>query len=202
MEYISKWGGFKVENNVETKEVAEKAVKKKKPFYKKWWVWAVAVVVIGVALSQNTDNEPQNATGNVGDSGEAIAAGTTNKQSEPDESISAANEQTSGDKPETASNNEPKAEQKPEKKPNLELIDHKSTSDSFSSYIEGTIKNNSGRDYSYVQVEINLYDKDGAQIGSTIDNVNNLEAGATWKFKAIVLESNVASYKIKDITGF
>ncbi|CAM3877297.1 hypothetical protein COLU111180_12045 [Cohnella lubricantis] len=50
--------------------------------------------------------------------------------------------------------------------------------------------------------QINLYDKDGVQIGSTFANANNLEGGGKWKFEAIVLEEDVASYKIKDVTGF
>ena len=40
--------------------------------------------------------------------------------------------------------------------------------------IEGTIKNNTDKQYSYVQVTFNLYDKDGAQIGSALANINNL----------------------------
>lgn len=69
-------------------------------------------------------------------------------------------------------------------------------------YIVGTIKNNGKRTYSYVQVTINLYDDDGAQVGSTLDNINNLEAGGTWKFKAMVFEEDATNYKIKEITGF
>lgn len=49
--------------------------------------------------------------------------------------------------------------------------------------------------YSYVQVTINLYDKDGNLIGSTLANVNNLEPGKTWKFKAIVIEDDTDSYE-------
>jgi len=68
--------------------------------------------------------------------------------------------------------------------------------------LEEKIEEDSGKDVSYVQIEINLYDKDGNQIGSTLDNVNNLEKDGVWSFKAIMLEDNAASYKIKDITGF
>lgn len=32
--------------------------------------------------------------------------------------------------------------------------------------------------------------------------MNNLEAGGTWKFKTIVIDDEVASYRIADITGF
>lgn len=88
-------------------------------------------------------------------------------------------------------------------KQDLELIDSGSKRDEFGNlYITGTIKNNTNKQYKYVQVEINLYDGDGAQIGSTLANTNNLEPGGTWKFKAVALEDGAKSYKIKDVTGF
>ncbi len=69
-------------------------------------------------------------------------------------------------------------------------------------YVVGTVKNNTDKEYSYVQVEINLYDDSGAQVGSTLDNTNNLEPGGTWKFKAVIMEDNATKYRIKDISGF
>ncbi len=87
------------------------------------------------------------------------------------------------------------------KTPDLEVIEHTTESDSFSTYIVGKVKNNTDKQFSYAQVEINLYDAEGAQVGSTIDNTNNLEPGGTWKFKAITTEE-FATYKIKDVTGF
>jgi len=68
--------------------------------------------------------------------------------------------------------------------------------------VVGTVKNNTDKEYSYVQVEINLYDDSGAQVGSTLDNTNNLEPGGTWKFKAVIMEDNATKYRIKDISGF
>ena len=85
------------------------------------------------------------------------------------------------------------------------LTEHKGYADTYAYYIEGTIVNNTDKEYSYVQVEFNLYDADGAQIGTSLDNINNLEANGTWKFKAIGAfadEKSVASYKLIDITGF
>lgn len=71
--------------------------------------------------------------------------------------------------------------------------------------IEGTIKNNTDKQYSYVQVTFNLYDSDGAQIGTALANINNLEANGLWKFKATGSYGNgktVASYKLMEITGW
>ena len=57
----------------------------------------------------------------------------------------------------------------------------------FSHYIEGTVINNRDKDYSYVQIEFICYDKDGNNLGTAIDNINNLLGHQTWKFKAMVM---------------
>lgn len=91
------------------------------------------------------------------------------------------------------------------KKQKFEMIgDITNESDSFAVYLSGVIKNNSGRDCTYVQVTFNLYDKDGNQIGTALDNINNLEKDGTWKFKAMGMgeSGEVASYKLAEITGF
>lgn len=85
--------------------------------------------------------------------------------------------------------------------PDLEVIEHSTESDEFTTYIVGKVKNNTDKQYGYVQVELNLYDADGAQVGSTLDNTNNLEPGGTWKFKAVAFEE-FDNYKIKDVTGY
>lgn len=81
------------------------------------------------------------------------------------------------------------------------VVEHTTEKDGYWTYITGTIKNNTNKEYSYVQVEINLYDDDGSLVNSTIDNINNLEANGTWKFKAMAT-SDFATYKIKEVTGF
>lgn len=72
--------------------------------------------------------------------------------------------------------------------------------DGYLSKVVGTIKNTTGRKLPYVQVEINLYDKKGTQVGSTLANVNNLEAGNNWNFEAPVMQDKAASAKVAGIT--
>lgn len=67
--------------------------------------------------------------------------------------------------------------------------------------ITGVVENNSGREVSYVQVEINLYDSEGVQVGSTLANVNNLAAGAKWRFEAMPT-SDFSDYEVKAVSGF
>lgn len=83
------------------------------------------------------------------------------------------------------------------------LSDERTTDSIGTTYIEGEIKNNTDKTYTYVQVTFNLYDANGAQLGTAIDNINNLEANGTWKYKALGLVSDeVASYKLVEITGW
>lgn len=83
----------------------------------------------------------------------------------------------------------------------LSIIEHKTEKDGYFTYITGTIKNNTNKNYTYVQVEINLYDAQGNLINSTLDNINNLEPNGTWKFKAMTT-NEFTTYKIKDVTGW
>lgn len=82
------------------------------------------------------------------------------------------------------------------------LVDSEGSYDGFAYYVTGTIKNNTDKQYSYAQVTFTLYDADGAQIGSALANINNLEANGTWKFKALGMTENVSSYKLSEITGW
>lgn len=84
------------------------------------------------------------------------------------------------------------------------LLSSTSSSDSSGmGYIEGEIKNNTDKNYSYVQVTFNLYDDSGAQTGTAMDNINNLEANGVWKYKAVAFSANGATkYKLVEITGW
>ncbi|HEY3378890.1 MAG TPA: FxLYD domain-containing protein [Armatimonadota bacterium] len=69
------------------------------------------------------------------------------------------------------------------------------------SQIVGLAENISGSELTYAQVEINLLDASGTTVGSTMANINNLAAGAKWKFKAPVLEQSAKKFEIKDVTA-
>ena len=102
----------------------------------------------------------------------------------------------------TPSSTEQKVQPAQAEKPKYEILEQKITKEQYVRYVAGKIKNNSGTERGYLQVEINLYDKDNNQVGSTLANVNNLEKDGIWTFKAPILEDEATSYKIKDVTGF
>lgn len=78
------------------------------------------------------------------------------------------------------------------------------SSNPYYAYITGTLTNNTEDEKSYIQVSYNLYDADGAQIGTALANTNNLKAGGAWKFEAVstVEPAKVASWELADVSGF
>ena len=77
-----------------------------------------------------------------------------------------------------------------------------STNEYGNQIIVGVIKNNTSVDKDYIQVSFTLYDADGNNIGTAWTNTNNLKAGGTWKFEAGILEDNVESFELDEVTGF
>jgi hypothetical protein len=73
---------------------------------------------------------------------------------------------------------------------------------SYGSTITGTVRNTTGRSYDFVQVDINLFDDSGAQVGSALDGVGNLAAGGVWKFSVSVYDKKATSFKVVGIRGY
>jgi len=84
----------------------------------------------------------------------------------------------------------------------LEVLDFDLKREDDVLYVIGTVRNNTNRQYSYVQVEINLFDNDNNLVESTLANANNLGPHQNWKFKALVLNNNFKYYKIVKVEGF
>ena len=77
----------------------------------------------------------------------------------------------------------------------VQILD--SRSDGFATDITGTLV--ADRDYTYVQILIPCYDADGNKLGDAIANVNNLNKGESWKFEAMSIDTNVASFDINKV---
>src|SRR5262249_47489124 len=75
------------------------------------------------------------------------------------------------------------------------------TSGDFSIQITGRVVNRRDRKLSYAQITFNLYDASGAQVGTALANINGLEPGGRWNFKAVGLEK-AATYKFSELSGF
>jgi hypothetical protein len=84
----------------------------------------------------------------------------------------------------------------------LMLKSVKGTRGEFGGEITGIVVNRRSKRISYAQISFNLYDRSGAQIGSAMDNINNLDPGAKWKFKANSFGQDFAKYKFSELSGF
>ena len=71
--------------------------------------------------------------------------------------------------------------------------------------IEGTVTNNNDKDYQYVEIEFVCYDDAGNNLGTAVDNTNNLLGKETWKFSTIDMFSDdikINHCNFHKITGF
>lgn len=76
------------------------------------------------------------------------------------------------------------------------------TTNSFGGTITGVVENRRDRKLNYAQITFNLYDDSGAQVGSAMANINGLEPGGKWKFKATSFGKDFTTYKFSELTGF
>ena len=98
--------------------------------------------------------------------------------------------------------NRPPVEEPEEVDEDLELLNSEGSQKDFTTEITGRIKNNTARRYNYTQVTFQVYDDAGNQVGSAMANVNGLEPGAIWKFKAQYFGQDGSKFKLDKITGF
>lgn len=91
---------------------------------------------------------------------------------------------------------------KPEAKPDLEILDDKIEADQNKRYVVGTVKNNTGLKFKFVQVEIDLYDQFGTLLGTVLAKTDNLEPNGSWKFKSLITDETTEKFKIRDVHGF
>lgn len=71
--------------------------------------------------------------------------------------------------------------------------------------VTGILKNNSGKEINYVQIEFAVKDADGNKIGNALANMNNLADGDTWKFNAQSFsteEGQVIDIEDYEVSGF
>ena len=99
----------------------------------------------------------------------------------------------------------PTATPKPTPAPKFEFVTGPTGEGNEYTYeITGILRNNTDRDYSYIQVTFTLYDRSGNNIGTAWANANNLKSGGTWKFNATAFmdDDEIARFELDDISGW
>ena len=71
-----------------------------------------------------------------------------------------------------------------------------------SGYVTGVIRNKSGKQLGAVRVDFALYDASGNNLNTAMDIFGPLESGETWRYKAGVFDSQVASYKLVGVESY
>lgn len=74
------------------------------------------------------------------------------------------------------------------------------TSTDLGMEITGTVVNRRSKALSYAQITFNVYDESGAQVGSALANINGLEPGGRWNFKAVAFTKG-KTYKFSKLIG-
>lgn len=72
----------------------------------------------------------------------------------------------------------------------------------YSATVSGILTNTTNQDFSYVSIEFTIYDVNGYNIGTALANLNNLRAGDSWKFEAMLFNfsnSKPVEYEVADI---
>jgi len=68
--------------------------------------------------------------------------------------------------------------------------------------ITGTVINRRSKTLNYAQINFSIFDESGAQVGSALANINGLEPGARWNFKAQSFNKNGEKFKLSQLSGF
>ncbi len=147
--------------------------KQKKPFFKKIWFWVIVIIVI------------------------AAVAGTGSEGDEGSNNTSSSDSETAIESTDTGNAEEAEEEEGP-----YIIKDEEMVSEYGSAYIQGTLVNNTNKDWSYAQISYTLYDEDDAVIDSCYDNISAVKAGKSWKFSASSFTDydEVAYYELDDVT--
>ncbi|MDQ0230700.1 PH domain-containing protein [Metabacillus malikii] len=88
------------------------------------------------------------------------------------------------------------SKQQAEKTYQLTFIDFDMVKDEYSTKVNGTVTNNSEKEYRYLSVDIQFYDKRGDLVDSEIISALNLKQGKSWHIEVFSSSEYAESYEI------
>lgn len=151
-------------------------VQEKKPFYKKWWFWILALVIIFAIYS----------------AGKGDKATTTNNATSQNTAVTDTKDEA--------------ADAPAEENKDYELSEVTVEEENGVKHVVGVLKNNTDKEKSFIQISFPYKDADGNKLGTASAAVNDLGPGETWKFKAVVLDTTTEGIQVDtenpEISGF
>lgn len=73
--------------------------------------------------------------------------------------------------------------------------------DQYSYTVEYTLTNNTNETFDYIQLNADVFDKNGTKLGNDMSNITNVKPGQTFKIKLDLYQEGAASYKITGISS-
>lgn len=84
-------------------------------------------------------------------------------------------------------------------KSKFEILNQRFVKEKIRSSIIGILKNNTSEKLSYIEIKYNTFDDNGNQVGSPMDNIENLDSEETWKFDVATTSENVSRFALQEI---
>lgn len=75
------------------------------------------------------------------------------------------------------------------------------THDDYSYTAEYTLTNNTKDTFDYIQLNADVFDKNGTKLGNDMANITNVTPGQTFKVKLTFVEQGANSYKVTGISS-
>lgn len=75
------------------------------------------------------------------------------------------------------------------------------TKDEFTYSVEYTLKNDTKESFDYIQLEADVFDKNGVKLGNNMTNITEVKPGQTFKLVLDLFQEGAASYKITKISS-
>ena len=164
--------------------------KPRKPWFKRFWVWAVAIILI-IGASQAFGNQGSSTTASDQQDSQTLTQ-------PPGTSSATAKAPASTTKAATT-------QAKPTERLTLDKGWKVDRSNPFAVYVKGYVSNNSDKPLTnYAQITFDVLDKKGANLGTCLANTNTIDAHGKWRFEAICGgdQADVATVRFKEISGF
>jgi hypothetical protein len=70
------------------------------------------------------------------------------------------------------------------------------------SYIRGVIRNKSTKKLNYISVTFAVYDSSGNRLDPASAFFGELGPGETWRYEALILDNDAATYKLVGVESF
>lgn len=68
--------------------------------------------------------------------------------------------------------------------------------------VTGTIKNISGKNYSYLQITFSFYNADGDKVTTAFDNIAGLADGETWEYTVVGTSTDITGFQLEAFKAY